>query len=118
MPFQGRQSTPPSVELVAETGQKAVVILVVQGPLEIIEVLRCGVRHCHGHGHAGDSLFPGEKYILNDFIQRFIQGLADRSFMQKAINQNVQSTIIRRRTTYSRPDSPQVAQQPNGPGVV
>ncbi|KAG5956434.1 hypothetical protein E4U57_002623 [Claviceps arundinis] len=34
-------------------------------------------------------LFPSEKYILNDFIQRFIQGLADKSLMQEAISQNL-----------------------------
>ncbi|KAG6054265.1 hypothetical protein E4U32_007030 [Claviceps aff. humidiphila group G2b] len=40
---------------------------------------------------SGDDtpLFPSEKYILNDFIQRFIQGLADKSLMQEAISQNV-----------------------------
>ncbi|KAG6106682.1 hypothetical protein E4U31_000665 [Claviceps sp. LM219 group G6] len=32
---------------------------------------------------------PSEKYILNDFIQRFIQGLADKSLMQESISQNV-----------------------------
>ncbi|KAG6025534.1 hypothetical protein E4U19_003106, partial [Claviceps sp. Clav32 group G5] len=35
------------------------------------------------------TLSTSEKYILNDFIQRFIQGLADKSLMQEAINQNV-----------------------------
>ncbi|KAG6020126.1 hypothetical protein E4U40_006387 [Claviceps sp. LM458 group G5] len=40
---------------------------------------------------SGDDtpLSTSEKYILNDFIQRFIQGLADKSLMQEAINQNV-----------------------------
>ncbi|KAG6147642.1 hypothetical protein E4U28_006530 [Claviceps purpurea] len=34
-------------------------------------------------------LSPSERYILSDFIQRFIQGLADKSLLQEAINQNV-----------------------------
>ncbi|KAG6045788.1 hypothetical protein E4U17_008140, partial [Claviceps sp. LM77 group G4] len=35
------------------------------------------------------ALSPSGRYILNDFIQRFIQGLADKSLMQEAISQNV-----------------------------
>ncbi|KAG5950276.1 hypothetical protein E4U58_001717, partial [Claviceps cyperi] len=40
---------------------------------------------------SGDDtpLSVSEKYILNDFVRRFVQGLADKSLVQEAITQNV-----------------------------